>query len=227
MPNSFKYGFSTRFGGVSKGEFSSLNLGFHVGDDANAVRQNRELLKGEIGTNSLVFMEQIHGSKICEITSENLSEILEFPPKCDVIFTKLCGVGLCVMVADCAPVLVCDEKKGAVAAIHAGRAGVCERILTKTIKAMKSAPNDLKIIVGPHIKGSCYEVGELDLGEFNKYKFKGFFDISKALKDEINALGVKNYEIKGICSHCDSRYFSYRRDKITGRFVGWVIKSQW
>ena len=225
MLNSFKYGFSTRFGGVSKGAFSSLNLGFHVGDDENDVRQNRELLKNEIGANFLVFMEQIHGNKICEITSENLSKILEFPPKCDAIFTKLSGVGLCVMVADCAPIIAIDSKKSVIAAIHAGRAGVCERILTKTIKAMKSAPNDLKIIVGPHIQGACYEVGELDLGEFNKYKFKGFFDISKALNDEINALKIKNYEISELCTHCDNKYFSYRRDKITGRFAGWIMKG--
>ena len=225
MPNSFKYGFSTRFGGISKAPFNELNLGFHTGDDKNAVKQNRELLKNEIGANSLVFMEQIHGNKICEITSENLDEILEFPPKCDAIFTKLSGVGLCVMVADCAPILAFDSKNGVIAAIHAGRAGVCERILTKTIKAMKSAPNDLKIIVGPHIQGSCYEVGELDLGEFNKYKFKGFFDISKALKDEINALNVKDYEISEVCTHCDNKYFSYRRDKITGRFAGWIMKG--
>lgn len=226
MPNSFKYGFSTRFGGTSKGEFSSLNLGYHTGDEPKSVAQNRELLKDEIGANFLVFMEQIHGCEICEITSENLSEFLEFPPKCDAIFTKLSGVGLCVMVADCAPIIAIDEKQGIIAAIHAGRAGVCQKILSKTIKAMKSAPNELKIIVGPHIQSSCYKVGELDLDEFNKYKFKGFFDISKALKDEINALGVKNYEISDLCSHCDSRYFSYRRDKITGRFAGWVMKNE-
>ena len=225
MLNSFKYGFSTRFGGVSKAPFNELNLGFHTGDDENDVRQNRELLKDEIGANSLVFMEQIHGSKICEITNENLGEILEFPPKCDAIFTKLSGVGLCVVVADCAPIIAIDSKKSVIAAIHAGRAGVCGRILTKTIKAMKSASNDLKIIVGPHIQGACYEVGELDLGEFNKYKNNGFFDISEALNDEINALKIKNYEISELCTHCDNKYFSYRREKVTGRFAGWIMKG--
>lgn len=218
------FGFSSRFGGVSKAPFDSLNLGFHVGDESRAVEQNRELLKHEIGANALVFMEQIHGDKICEITSENLSQILEFPPRCDALFTRLSGVGLCVMVADCAPIIAIDEAQGIIAAIHAGRAGVCERILSKTIKAMKSAPSELKIIIGPHIKGSCYEVGEMDLGEFNAYKKGRFFDITAALRAEINALGVKNYEISEICPHCDKNYFSYRRDKITGRFAGWVMK---
>lgn len=218
------FGFSTRFGGVSKAPFESLNLGFHVGDEREAVEQNRELLKREINASKLVFMEQIHGANTLEVTSENLKDFVKTAPKCDAIFTKLSNVGLCVMVADCAPIIAIDEKQGIIAAIHAGRAGVCAKILSKCLAQMESEPKDLKIIIGPHIKGSCYEVGEMDLGEFNTYKKGRFFDITAALRAEINALGVKKYEISEICSHCDKNYFSYRRDGKTGRFAGWVIK---
>lgn len=218
------FGFSSRFGGVSKAPFDTLNLGFHTGDAAAAVAKNRELLKREIKASSLVFMEQIHSDYVLEVTSENLSDFAKTAPKCDALFTRLFNVGLCVMVADCAPIIVSDEKQGIIAAIHAGRAGVCAKILSKCVQEMKSEPKDLKIIIGAHIKGSCYEIGDMNLGEFNAYKNGGFFDITAALRAEINALGVKNYEISEICSHCDKNYFSYRRDGKTGRFAGWVIK---
>ena len=218
------FGFSSRFGGVSKAPFDTLNLGFHTGDEAAAVAKNRELLKREIKAGSLVFMEQIHSDYVLEVTSENLSDFAKTAPKCDALFTRLLNVGLCVMVADCAPIIVSDEKQGIIAAIHAGRAGVCAKILSKCVLAMKSEPKDLKIIIGAHIKGSCYEIGDMNLGEFNAYKNGGFFDITAALRAEINALGATNYEISEICSHCDKNYFSYRRDGKTGRFAGWVIK---
>ena len=218
------FGFSSRFGGVSKAPFDTLNLGFHTGDAAAAVAKNRELLKSEIKAGSLVFMEQIHSDYVLEVTSENLSDFAKTAPKCDALFTRLLNVGLCVMVADCAPIIVSDEKQGIIAAIHAGRAGVCAKILSKCVLAMKSEPKDLKIIIGAHIKGSCYEIGDMNLGEFNAYKNGGFFDITAALRAEINALGATNYEISEICSHCDKNYFSYRRDGKTGRFAGWVIK---
>ena len=218
------FGFSSRFGGVSKAPFDTLNLGFHTGDAAAAVAKNRELLKREIKAHSLVFMEQIHSDYVLEVTSENLSDFVKTAPKCDALFTRLFDVGLCVMVADCAPIIVSDEKQGIIAAIHAGRAGVCAKILSKCVQEMKSEPKDLKIIIGAHIKGSCYEIGDMNLGEFNAYKNGRFFDITAALRAEINALGVKNYEISEICSHCDKNYFSYRRDGKTGRFVGWIIK---
>ena len=218
------FGFSSRFGGVSKAPFDTLNLGFHTGDAAAAVAKNRELLKREIKAHSLVFMEQIHSDYVLEVTSENLSDFAKTAPKCDALFTRLFDVGLCVMVADCAPIIVSDEKQGIIAAIHAGRAGVCAKILSKCVQEMKSEPKDLKIIIGAHIKGSCYEIGDMNLGEFNAYKNGGFFDITAALRAEINALGATNYEISEICSHCDKNYFSYRRDGKTGRFAGWVIK---
>ena len=218
------FGFSSRFGGVSKAPFDTLNLSFHVGDAAAAVAKNRELLKREIKAHSLVFMEQIHSDYVLEVTSENLSDFAKTAPKCDALFTRLFNVGLCVMVADCAPIIVSDEKQGIIAAIHAGRAGVCAKIHSKCVLKMKSEPKDLKIIIGAHIKGSCYEIGDMNLGEFNAYKNGGFFDITAALRAEINALGATNYEISEICSHCDKNYFSYRRDGKTGRFAGWVIK---
>lgn len=224
--------FTNRFGLLDGKNFSSkqtlsknFNLALNKNERQDFIENNESILKREIGANMLVFMEQIHGDKIAKLKSQSdlmprtkISHIIKTP--CDAIITSLKGVGICVMVADCAPIIAMDTKNAKIAVIHAGRAGVCAKILSKCVNAMQSAPENLKILVGAHIKSTCYEVGELDLGEFNSYKKNGFFDITQALKDEINELGIKNYEISDICTHCDSKFYSYRRDKICGRQIG-------
>ncbi|QCD52010.1 peptidoglycan editing factor PgeF [Campylobacter sp. RM16192] len=220
----FLVGFSDRFGGASTGAYESLNLGDHVGDEAKNVTKNREILAKYLGVEAknLKFMRQIHSNRV-EII-RNLDD--EIAP-CDGIITNLKCVALCVLVADCSPILIVDEVCEAVAAIHAGRAGVVGQICTNAVNKMKrefsSKTQDLKVFVGPNIKGGCYEIGELDLGKFNRYKNNGKFDINAALNDEFELLGVKDIKFDPICTHCDTRYFSYRRDKKTGRFAGFVM----
>ncbi|MDO5046173.1 MAG: peptidoglycan editing factor PgeF [Campylobacter sp.] len=217
-------GFTTRFGGVSAKAYESLNLGDHVGDEAKNVAKNREILAGRLGVDvkNLKFMRQIHSNRV-EII-RNLDD--EIPP-CDGIITNLKGVALCVLTADCSPILIIDEVREVVAAIHAGRAGVMGQICTNAVNKMKSEfgskTQDLKVFVGANIKGGCYEIGELDLGEFNRYKNNGKFDINAALADEFARADVKDVKFDETCTHCDDRYFSYRRDGVTGRFAGFVM----
>ncbi|QKG29930.1 peptidoglycan editing factor PgeF [Campylobacter sp. RM16187] len=217
-------GFTTRFGGVSSGAYEGLNLGDHVGDEPKKVAKNREILAKRLGVmaRNLKFMRQIHSSRV-EII-RNLDD--EIAP-CDGIITNLKGVALCVLVADCSPILIVDEVKGVIAAIHAGRAGVVGQICTNAVNKMKSEfssrTQDLKVFVGPNIKGGCYDIGELDLGEFSRYKNNGKFDINAALADEFARVGVQNVKFDEACTHCDDRYFSYRRDGATGRFAGFMM----
>lgn len=218
----FAFGFSDKSGGVSSGAYESLNLALHVGDDALCVEKNREILQKNLGVKKLVFMEQIHSDKVCEF-----SEFTDFLLPCDAIWTSLKNVALCVMVADCAPILVFDHVQDKIAAIHAGRAGVMQKIFSKCCAAMNSRPNDLEIFVGAHICVDCYEVGDLDLGEFSRFKNGKNFDISRALEAEFTALGVENYHFGNVCNHCDENYFSYRRDGVCGRFCGFIfLKDQ-
>lgn len=220
---SIFYGFSDTKGGVSNGNYSNLNLGLHVNDDENLVIQNRKIFANKLGFKSenLVFMDQIHSDNICIIDK------IPYPtPTCDAIITNLKNVVLCVMVADCMPVLLFDKSKQIISAVHLGRAGICANLLTKVIQKMiakfKCKIDDLKLIVGPHIQGKCYEIGNLNLEKFNKFKKDGNFYMDEALLSEINEIGLKDYTISEICTHCDKNYFSYRRDKITGRFCGYI-----
>ncbi|MDA3050293.1 polyphenol oxidase family protein [Campylobacter sp. JMF_02 ED1] len=244
------------------GKFGKFNLAFHVGDDFKSVLQNRLKMANLLGLElrNLIFMNQIHSDKICvvdekfmaefgakfdkffefgEFKSENLqSEFVKIFPECDAMVTNLHGVGLCVMVADCSPVLLLDEKSGAVGVAHAGRAGITQKIVTKTALKMSEIYGtkicDLSVIVGANIRGSCYEVGDLDLGEFNKFKCyanpktgENFlnFDMNLALKSEFSELGIKKFIFSDECSHCENHLYSYRREKQTGRFCGFVVKN--
>ena len=221
-----KLGFTTRFGGVSDGEYEGLNLADHVGDFPANVAKNREILAEQIGVapDNLKFMNQIHSNRV-EIL-RNLDDELQ---PCDGVITALRGVVLCVLVADCSPVLIADERRGVVAAVHAGRVGVTGKICTNAVNLMASEfgceAGDLRVFVGANIKARNYEVGELDLGEFNRYKNGGKFDMEAALRDEFAQLGVGRVEFDPRCTLETQELFSYRRDGVTGRFCGFAMNK--
>ena len=221
-----KLGFTTRFGGVSEGAYKGLNLGDHVGDLPQNALKNRQILAAVLGIApfNLKFMRQIHSNRV-EIL-RNLDD--ELPP-CDGVITALRGVALCVLVADCSPVLIADERLGVVAAVHAGRAGVTGKICTNAVRLMKSEfgceASDLRVFVGANIKARNYEVGGLDLGEFNRYKKEDKFDMEAALRDEFTALGVGRVEFDPRCTFETGELFSYRRESVTGRFCGFAMNK--
>ena len=221
-----KLGFTTRFGGVSEGAYKGLNLAGHVGDLPQNLAKNREILAAALGTApfNLKFMRQIHSNRV-----EILRDIDDELPPCDGVITALKGVTLCVLVADCSPVLIADERRGVVAAVHAGRAGVTGKICTNAVNLMASEfgceAGDLRVFVGANIKARNYEVGELDLGAFNRYKNGGKFDIEAALRDEFTALGVERVEFDPRCTFETRELFSYRRDGVTGRFCGFAMNK--
>ena len=221
-----KLGFTTRFGGVSEGAYEGLNLADHVGDLPANVAKNREILAAALGTApcNLKFMRQIHSNRV-----EILRDLKDELPPCDGVITALRGVTLCVLVADCSPVLIADERRDVVAAVHAGRAGVTGKICTNAVRLMKSEfgceASDLRVFVGANIKARNYEVGELDLGEFNRYKKDGKFDMETALRDEFAQLGVGQAEFDPRCTFETQELFSYRRDGVTGRFCGFIMNK--
>lgn len=224
-----RYLFSDRFGGVSSAPFDSLNLALHVEDKIADVEQNRVILAKKLGVENLVFMEQIHGANV-EIVTEAKSQTL---PKCDAMITKLKGVALCVMVADCIPVILYDEKAEVIAVAHAGRGGVGQKIVNKTVFMMidrfSSKLEEIKILMGASIKPCCYEVKKDVTQGFENYLHvegeKIYLDIVSKCRDDLKEIGIKeqNIDISPICTCCDRDYFSYRRDGKTGRFCGAVV----
>ena len=221
-----RYLFSDRLGGVSQKPFDSLNLALHVEDDSSHVMENREIFAKEIGTKNLVFMEQIHGDHIEVIKDLNTKIVL----KTDAMISNLKDIALCVMVADCIPVLFFDEVKNVIGVAHAGRNGVKKKIAVKTIQKMisefSSKTQDIKVILGPSIQKCCYEVQKDVVFGFENYLHvrdkKIYLDIVSKCIDDLKNFGVKseNIEITPTCTRCNKKYFSYRRDGSTGRFCG-------
>ena len=207
------------------------NLAFHVEDNEINVIKNRKNLALKLGYNyeDLVYMNQIHSANII-VVDENSPKLVD---NCDSIITRSKNLPLMVMVADCIPILMFDDKKGIIAAIHAGRNSTFLEISKKTaevfIEKFSSNPEDINVVFGASIQKCCYEVSE-DLSKIVENSFGKEFvennciDLQGINKKQLNDLGIKNIEISNICTKCgDKPYFSYRKDKKTGRFAGIII----
>lgn len=229
------HAFTTRNEGVSKAPYDSLNLAFHVGDDEELVLKNHYALATHLSYNkkTLVHMKQIH-SDIVHIVDVN-DNFLN-PPTCDALITDKTNTPLMVMVADCSPVLFYDEKKKVIAVAHAGREGAFKNIVKNVVGSFAqdfgSKREDIFVTIGPSIKECCYEVGteikamakELGFSYAIEQRDSSLFlNIGKILKSQLIASGIKeeNIELSVECSCCkNSKYFSYRASKTTGRFAG-------
>lgn len=204
------------------------NLAYHVPDTKENVDRNREKLAIKYGfnLNNLIYMNQIHGNNV-EIVRKDSSRLID---NCDGIITNEKDITLMVMVADCIPILFLDKTKGVIAAVHAGRNSTFERIAEITALKMMNDFNcnvdDIEVILGPSIQNCCYEVSS-ELAKIVKESFGNDFvkgrliDLQGINRKLLNDLGITNISISNTCTKCsDKKYFSYRKDKKCGRFVG-------
>jgi YfiH family protein len=198
-----------------------LNLAQHVGDSAETVSLNRQLLSKITGP--IQFMNQVHGDEVVEIKS------LIDDPTCDGLITSVPGIALAVMVADCIPLLLTSTT--VVGAVHVGRRGLMNSVAVKTIESMrKLGAAQIHAQLGPSICGRCYEVPqELADEVIAKHpaassltnNLTPALDLPRALIAELVAHDV-TYEASPICTLENDEYFSYRRHNITGRNAGVV-----
>lgn len=217
---------SNRFGGVSKGAYESLNLGLHVGDNPLNVLKNREIFASFFDANmeDLCFMEQTHSSKARVVESAVLSHS-------DAIITQQKNIVLCVMSADCVPVILFDQKTKTAAAIHAGRNGAFLNIIANTLSVMKenfgSNPTNIIAFLGASVRSCCYEIqseilktAKKDFGyALEKQGKKWFLDIQQIIKTQLQDNGILSIKDDNVCTCCNEDYFSYRREKNCGRFA--------
>jgi len=215
--------FTARAGGHSQGAYSSLNLADHVGDEPETVAANRKILGELVSQNALAFMEQVHGDTVVKVGAKTI-----FPVVSDALITNEPGFGLVVMAADCLPILISGENM--VGAIHAGRKGVLNGIIAKTVNAMKSeGAGDLTATIGPAICRDCYEVSQemyLEaisiIPELATSAVTHKLDLLSAAKAQLQKLGVQVLTTN-ICTAENVNYFSYRRDGQTGRNAGVIV----
>lgn len=240
---------TTRSGGVSKGSYSSMNITHYCGDDADAVAQNRILLARTIGIKqeNIILPRQTHGVESIAIDEDFLQLDAEAKQQrldsVDAIMTNLSGICIGVSTADCIPLLLHDEGKGVVAAIHAGWRGTAADIVSRTIDAMRSRygthPEDIRATIAPGISLEAFEVGDEVYDVFAKlfdadaiarrYNGRWHIDLWESNRLLLLKNGVKkeNIAIAGICTYqnCD-RFFSARRlGTASGRIFNGIVKK--
>jgi len=160
---------STRSGGVSEGPYASLNLGLHVGDDPERVLENRRRASASVRADlsELIFMDQVHGANVNVVGLQDAGRgamlLDDAIPATDALVTNERGAVLVALVADCAPILLCDPVAGVLGVAHAGWRGTVAGVSGATVEAMcelGATRSDLIGVVGPAISPGAYEVGE-------------------------------------------------------------------
>ena len=170
-------GFSTRLGGVSEGDYSSMNVSFTRGDREEAVRENYRRLGEAIGFDceSLVCSDQTHTTNVRVMTEEDRGKGFARPKDyrdVDGMITNVPGLTLATFYADCVPLYFVDPVKRAIGLSHSGWRGTVGKIGKKTVERMEetygSDPADIRAAIGPSICQDCYEVSGDVIDEFRQ-----------------------------------------------------------
>ena len=222
--------FTSRAGGVSAAPYDSFNLGAHVGDDATDVAANRARLAELLGLpeERFVWMEQLHTNTVTLVDGPSAAPV----EATDALVTRQKDLALCVLVADCTPVLLSDHTAGVIGAAHAGRMGARNGIAKNTVEAMVelgAEPSRIQVLLGPAAAGESYEVPEgmaLDVekhlpGSRTRTK-KGTpgIDVRAGLVRQLLSLGVTHIDADPRDTITDKDFFSHRREGVTGRQAG-------
>lgn len=221
------HGFFGRQGGVSEGIFSSLNCGYGSSDDEACVRENRARVAGKLGMRAdrLITVYQVHSADVVTVA---VPWQRHDAPHADAMVTKVQGIALGILAADCAPVLFADEAAGVIGSAHAGWKGALGGVVEATVRAMEALGANRANIhasIGPCIGQASYEVGAEFLARFadaapsNRDFFRAsaraghsLFDLPGYVATRLRAAGVRDIAPLNMCTYeHGERYFSYRR----------------
>lgn len=229
---------TTRAGGVSIGPWGvppegsgGMNVGFGSGDDAAAVRANRARLRVALPEEPR-WLRQVHGATVVR------ADDVHAPIDADASFTTTPGVVAAVMVADCMPVLLTDTAGRCVGVAHAGWRGVAAGVLQATVRSMRAALGsdaaELVAYLGPAIGPAHFEVGAEvrdamartlpgSATAFRPHREKFLADLFELARLALGMAGVTRVHGGGVCTYSDpARFYSYRRDRVTGRHAALV-----
>lgn len=215
---------TTRLGGVSVAPYDCFNVGAHVKDNPLHVARNRQRLNAFVPTEP-VWLNQVHGVHVIDAASSGCME------EADASFATKRNVVCVTMTADCLPILLCDKTGTVVAAVHAGWRSLCDGVIEEAIKAMPTSAENLMAWLGPAIGPDAFEVGaevrqqfvEKDSQAEDAFKAasdKWLGNLYQIAKLRLNAFGVMDVYGEVLCTYSNpDQFFSYRRDKNTGRMA--------
>ncbi|MGH1538554.1 MAG: peptidoglycan editing factor PgeF [Gammaproteobacteria bacterium] len=225
---------TTRKGGCSQKEFSSLNLGDHVKDNSKSIKNNRQLIKKDLSLpTEPVWLKQMHGSSVLSLDNN-----IPVNKEADAAYTNEVGLVCTVLTADCLPVVFCDQAGEHIAVAHAGWRGLVDGVLENTLQVMPIDNIKIMCWLGPAIGPNKFEVGEEVVEQFvaadekHQYAFveqgngKYLANIYQLAK---NILAKHNVEAIYGGEHCtyseSDTFYSYRRDGETGRIATLIWKK--
>lgn len=227
-PSAVRAAVSGRQGGVSQGAYASLNLGDHVGDAPEAVAENRQRLRTWLPAEPR-WLRQIHGVTVVD------AEVVRHPPEADGSVTRLPGVVCAVLVADCLPVLLCDDAGSVVGVAHGGWRGLAAGVLEQTLDRMAVAPASLMAYLGPAIGPEHFQVGDEVRSAFleghpeaasafcAQIPGKWLGNLYELARQRLIAAGVRRIHGGSRCTFAEAdRFYSYRREGATGRMAALI-----
>lgn len=246
----FTHAFSTRLGGTSPAPFDSLNLGYSTEDASQNIDRNRDRFLGALGLSKLPLrtLRQIHFSQVHWVVGGSNSAWVV--PEGDALITREPEISLGILTADCYPILLADERRGVIAAIHAGwkgsMLGITQIVIAEMVQKAHCRREDLVALIGPAIRVCCYQVGPMVREAFLAgYDFsEGLFypelpadskDMPSRWKLDLLAFHRTLLQKSGLlpdrifslphCTCCrPDLYFSYRRDGCrTGRMLSLIV----
>lgn len=228
-----KQGFSTKLGGVSKGDCVTMNISTTRGDDPEAVNENRRRLAAAIGVeeSKMVYTNQTHTTNVAVVDETNYGKTML---ETDGMITNVPGLCLVTFYADCVPLYFVDPVKRVIGLSHSGWRGTVHKMAIATVRKMQETfgcdPVDIRSVVGPSICQECYEVSEDVIDEFRANyketdwdslfyrKENGKYQLDLWRANEINLLdaGVKaeHMAVTNVCTCCNHELlFSHRYTK--------------
>jgi YfiH family protein len=214
---------TTRIGGFSRAPYDSLNFGSHVADSPLDVARNRMLLN-TLMPSEPVWLEQVHGIVVANADSASCL------PQADACIATHRSAVCVVMTADCLPILLCDQQGTVVGAVHAGWKGLATGVIEATVQAMNVPSKNLMAWLGPAISQKAFEVGaevrevfiaanpQAESAFVAGQGGKWLADIYAIAHLSLDTLGITQSYGGDDCTYTDAeRFFSYRRDGVTGR----------
>jgi polyphenol oxidase len=230
--------FTLRSGGLSHAPYESFNLGGHVGDDPEAVRQNRsQLCEAHDLPREPLWLEQVHGTRVVDADQASLTGAARMPPRGDAAVGRQAGAVLAVLVADCLPVLFAARDGSAVGVAHAGWRGLAAGVLEATVAAL-GGHGPLQAWLGPAISSPHFEVGPEVRAAFTAHdpaaaaaftanaRGRWQCDLQALARARLAAAGVSSVHADGGCTYAEpQRFYSYRRDGATGRMAALIWRE--
>lgn len=230
-----RHAFTTRIGGVSRGEYASFNTGFDRGEDYDTVYENYRRLCAAIGIDEkrLVLSRQTHTNNVHTVCEDDIGNGIVKPQAfsdVDGLISNLSNVGLVTQYADCVPLVFYDKAKKIIATSHSGWRGTVKEIGRVTVEKMTrdfgSDPSDIIAGIGPCIGSCCYEV---DAPVYNAFCEIGYMPTNKIFKEKPNGkymldlklankyilihAGIKeeNIDVADLCTNCEHEYLHSHR----------------